>query len=780
MNSQSTSSRNEQIFDYSNFLSTEDESSSWKRSTSDASFFLGGKLPTDECDTSGNVSENSRVYWDLPEAVEASITPSCGNDKTHSNYEVRKSEKLSVGSATSSRVQFHRVHFQEHNLSPLIPVIRKDGTNRSQSTSISPFQASENSHLLQQYQEQQQEEYNLDSTRHVSVQHHHHHSTSGNKPMRKEFFNESRSSSSSSGTLSNKYSTSLNNAFDKRSDNGSKMEKLRLITLSPSMLSLTTTKPSDGNITITSQLPVEGGIEKEMDMNRLKEEYKTISNCEYLLTKARQACENQSDLSILTADLIKHNGLLETLASRLIKQSPFPSEAHIIDSSQDMHTLSSLNDNLDTSEQITEATDNLNGKSLKLSGTVDLESSDLHHYNEANKQIVIGSARLLSQILSENHLLNVLDEKLSSQKYSSNPPCELVFDQIDKRVIQKQECNPSRTSPSYDNDYEKSTSTTPTNTTAATASLPTTLSLSQTISPYNEQLQSCAHVTELLKNIIGKCWEYREDVDIYREYLAILEPLLKHTETMCNTVVEHGGLRSLIYACRSNDLPSLRQTAVCLMNLALFGGSEGHSEMMRQHAIEWLFCLAFHQDEVIKYFACLTSAVLSTNPELTAAVNASGTLNLVVPFVRSHSPIEFARKHLVAAFQCSCKITFLILQKYKQPNQYKGGSADWLNRLTPVMFSKQFEPRVLVTFHFAVEATLKSDMKCSEAFYQSNIIEKLRNVVCSSTFMESKFAAMALHILGEEVPSRLPAQVPLWDHGEVECWLSREVEVQSD
>ncbi|CAH8475729.1 unnamed protein product [Heterobilharzia americana] len=727
----------------------------------------------------------------LTEAVEASITPGCGMIKLIAIYEVRKSEKLSIGSATSSRVQFHRVHFQEHNLSPLIPVIRKDGTNRSQSTSISPFQASENSHLLQQYQEQQQEEYNLDSTRHVSVQHHHHHSTSGknqsvsssckfimqstdhqsdfinqdsiilgNKPMRKEFFNESRSSSSSSGTLSNKYSTSLNNAFDKRSDNGSsndvsfqrieqkmisEMEKLRLITLSPSMLSLTTTKPSDGNITITSQLPVEGGIEKEMDMNRLKEEYKTISNCEYLLTKARQACENQSDLSILTADLIKHNGLLETLASRLIKQSPFPSEAHIIDSSQDMHTLSSLNDNLDTSEQITEATDNLNGKSLKLSGTVDLESSDLHHYNEANKQIVIGSARLLSQILSENHLLNVLDEKLSSQKYSSNPPCELVFDQIDKRVIQKQECNPSRTSPSYDNDYEKSTSTTPTNTTAATASLPTTLSLSQTISPYNEQLQSC------------KCWEYREDVDIYREYLAILEPLLKHTETMCNTVVEHGGLRSLIYA------------SVCLMNLALFGGSEGHSEMMRQHAIEWLFCLAFHQDEVIKYFACLTSAVLSTNPELTAAVNASGTLNLVVPFVRSHSPIEFARKHLVAAFQCSCKNNFPHTPEIQTTgciksdtiksccqNQYKGGSADWLNRLTPVMFSKQFEPRVLVTFHFAVEATLKSDMK-----------------LVNSTFMESKFAAMALHILGEEVPSRLPAQVPLWDHGEVECWLSR-------
>ncbi|VDP66935.1 unnamed protein product [Schistosoma mattheei] len=49
----------------------------------------------------------------------------------------------------------------------------------------------------------------------------------------------------------------------------------------------------------------------------------------------------------------------------------------------------------------------------------------------------------------------------------------------------------------------------------------------------------------------------------------------------------------------------------------------------------------------------------------------------------------------------------------------------------------------------------------------------MRNVVCSSTFLESKFAAMALHILGEDVPCRLSAQVPLWDYGEVECWLTR-------
>lgn len=52
MNLHSSSSKHdelrEHIFDYSNYSSTEDENSNWKRSTSDASFFLDGQLPIDE------------------------------------------------------------------------------------------------------------------------------------------------------------------------------------------------------------------------------------------------------------------------------------------------------------------------------------------------------------------------------------------------------------------------------------------------------------------------------------------------------------------------------------------------------------------------------------------------------------------------------------------------------------------------------------------------------------------------------------------------------------
>ncbi|CAH8448221.1 unnamed protein product [Schistosoma guineensis] len=844
MNLHSSSSKHdelrEHIFDYSNYSSTEDENSNWKRSTSDASFFLDGQLPIDECDTSGNVSEQARVYWDLPEAVEASVTPSCGLDRSQRSYEIRKLEKVSSGSATS-RVQVHRVHFREHNLPP---IMRKDGTNRSQSTPFTPFQNIDCARLLRQFQEQQQQrDYNLDSTRLLSVQHrsksdanqsvsssskfvlkttdHQSDLTNndaiimGNKAIKKEYINESTTSSSLSSVLNNRFDTFINhtsgnvdnkiiNDINPKSNHNfqmieqkmiSEMEKLRHISLSPftvsSSSSLSTiVQPSDNIaniITTMTTIPQDNNsvlVRNEKDMNRLNEEYKTITNCEYWLNKARQACENQADLNVLTADLIKPDGLLETIASRLIKPIESTSEAPITDFTQNIHEQYSHYDDPETSELFTESTDNVDGKPVKLlsSTTSDLNLPKVNQYNEASRRVVIGSARLLSQILSENHLLKILDKKLVSQKHS-NVLHKDEFDKVDKLIIHKQECSPCNTSPTYDNDYEKSIDT---NGTTKLLS-PTALSSTQNPLLYNDKLPSHGHITNLLKNIIGKCWEYREDVDIYREYLGILEPLLKHTETMCDTVVENGGLRSLIYACRSSDLPSLRHAAVCLMSLALFGGSGSHSEMMRQHAIEWLFCLAFHQDEVIKYFACLTSAVLSTNPELTAAVNASCTLNLVMPFVRSHSPIEFARQHLVAAFQHTCKknasdtsesqTSFSNNQSdtanYCCENRYTGGSADWLKRLVPVMFSKQFEPRVLVAFHFAVEATLKSDMKCSHAFYESDIVEILRNVVCSSTFLESKFAAMALHILGEDVPCRLSAQVPLWDYAEVECWLTR-------
>ena len=41
----------------------------------------------------------------------------------------------------------------------------------------------------------------------------------------------------------------------------------------------------------------------------------------------------------------------------------------------------------------------------------------------------------------------------------------------------------------------------------------------------------------------------------------------------------------------------------------------------------WLFPLAFHNDDTIKYYACLAIAALVSNKEIEAAVQKSGTSN---------------------------------------------------------------------------------------------------------------------------------------------------------
>ncbi|KAA0188061.1 hypothetical protein FBUS_05710 [Fasciolopsis buskii] len=52
----------------------EDDDNLWRRSKSDASFFLNTLSPQMNAKSShlGNVSEHSKVYWDIPEAIEAS------------------------------------------------------------------------------------------------------------------------------------------------------------------------------------------------------------------------------------------------------------------------------------------------------------------------------------------------------------------------------------------------------------------------------------------------------------------------------------------------------------------------------------------------------------------------------------------------------------------------------------------------------------------------------------------------------------------------------------
>lgn len=167
---------------------------------------------------------------------------------------------------------------------------------------------------------------------------------------------------------------------------------------------------------------------------------------------------------------------------------------------------------------------------------------------------------------------------------------------------------------------------------------------------------------------------------------GILEHMFKHSEETCQEVIRYNGLKTILNECRSNDILTLRHCASALANLSLHGGPESQQEMIKSKAEVWLFPLAFHKEDNIKYYACLAITVLVANKELEAAVLQSGTLDLVEPFVTSHNPEEFAKS---------------------STSHIHGQSKNWLARLVPVLMSKREQARSLAAFHFAMEAWIK-------------------------------------------------------------------------
>lgn len=186
-------------------------------------------------------------------------------------------------------------------------------------------------------------------------------------------------------------------------------------------------------------------------------------------------------------------------------------------------------------------------------------------------------------------------------------------------------------------------------------------------------------------NFACKCI-YENDTIKSQTGTGLLEHLFKHSEETCKKIIGMGGLKAIVYECRSTDIETLRHCAFALANLSLYGGSENQVAMIKQKAPDWLFPLAFHYDDNIKYYACLAIAVLVANKEVEAAVLRSGTLNLVEPFVSSHNPEEFATSFT---------------------SHIHGQSKNWLLRLVPVLDSKREEARSLAAFHFAMEAWIK-------------------------------------------------------------------------
>lgn len=264
-----------------------------------------------------------------------------------------------------------------------------------------------------------------------------------------------------------------------------------------------------------------------------------------------------------------------------------------------------------------------------------------------------------------------------------------------------------------------------------------------------------SHVVELgLEKVVnGACVCTKHSrTDHSRVGTGILENLFKHSEGTCSDVVRMGGLDAVLFECRKNDVETLRHCAMALANLSLYGGAENQEAMINRKVPIWLFPLAFHNDDIIKYYACLAIAVLVANKEIEAEVLKSGTLDLVEPFVTSHNPSEFAKSN---------------------PAHAHGQSKHWLERLVPVLSSNREEARNLATFHFCMEAGIKKEQGSTDIFRQIGAIEPLKVVASCPNAVASKFAAQALRLIGEEVPHKLSQQVPLWSVEDVREWVKQ-------
>lgn len=261
-----------------------------------------------------------------------------------------------------------------------------------------------------------------------------------------------------------------------------------------------------------------------------------------------------------------------------------------------------------------------------------------------------------------------------------------------------------------------------------------------------------ANGLEMVVTSACMCTKNSHSVEHSRVGTGILEHLFKHSEQTCGEVIKLGGLDSVLFECRKNDIETLRHCASALANLSLYGGADNHVQMIMKKVPMWLFPLAFHTDDNIKYYACLAIAALVANKEIEAAVIKSGTLDLVEPFITSHSPYDFANSNQAHAH---------------------GQSKHWLERLVPVLSSKREEARNLAAFHFCMEAGIKKQQSKEGIFREIGAIEPLKKVASCPNAIASKFAVQALRLIGEEIPHKLSQQVPLWSTEDVSEWVKQ-------
>ena len=126
-----------------------------------------------------------------------------------------------------------------------------------------------------------------------------------------------------------------------------------------------------------------------------------------------------------------------------------------------------------------------------------------------------------------------------------------------------------------------------------------------------------------------------------------------------------------------------------------------------------------------------------------ASVQRSGTLELIEPFIKNHTPAKFAYATSSAA-------------------HIHGQSPNWLKRLIPVLQSHREEARNLAAFHFCMEAVIKKEQGETNVLLEIGCVESLRKLASGPNGIAAKYAAQTLRLIGEEVPHKLSQQVPTW------------------
>lgn len=175
-------------------------------------------------------------------------------------------------------------------------------------------------------------------------------------------------------------------------------------------------------------------------------------------------------------------------------------------------------------------------------------------------------------------------------------------------------------------------------------------------------------------------------IDYTRCGTGIYENLFKVSPSVSLKLINSGGLDAIMYGCRHTDDIILHHCAAAMANCALYGSSQVHRAMMSKHADHWLFPLAFSQDSAVKYYALIAICLLASDQELLPLVKRSGTLELVIPFLKLQNPSEFPQ---------TC------------PNHAHGRASSWLERLIPLLGCSCEEAQSLAAFHFAMEAGIK-------------------------------------------------------------------------